>query len=181
MRTILIATLTTGVVALGCTRDADRGRDTAGAVAPNATPMSQSSDLPSQADIAGILRAAPDSGEAGGLFHGRAEWAAVVNRKGEVCFVIPPSDSAGGYWPGSRTIAMAKAFTANGFSTDTAPLSTARLCAGHRLLTFRNHERGAQLSISLENAGAIRGVRHEALRRVPDAPAVVEDHRVSGR
>jgi uncharacterized protein GlcG (DUF336 family) len=63
------------------------------------------------------------SGEAGGLFHGRAEWAAIVNRKGQVCAVIPPSDSAGGYWPGSRTISMAKAFTANGFSTDTLALS----------------------------------------------------------
>ena len=30
-------------------------------------------------------------------------------------------------WPGSRSIAIAKAFTANAFSTDTAPMSTARL------------------------------------------------------
>jgi uncharacterized protein GlcG (DUF336 family) len=41
--------------------------------------------------------------------------------------IVPPSDSTGGYWPGSRSIAMAKAFTANGFSTDTLAFSTARL------------------------------------------------------
>jgi uncharacterized protein GlcG (DUF336 family) len=69
----------------------------------------------------------PDSGDAGGLFHGRAEWVATVNRSGEVCQILAPNDSAGGKWPGSRNIARAKAFTANGFSTDTLAFSTARL------------------------------------------------------
>jgi len=44
-----------------------------------------------------------------------------------VCATAVSNDSLGGRWPGSRTISMAKAFTANGFSTDTLALSTARL------------------------------------------------------
>lgn len=83
--------------------------------------------LPDEAALLQLLRTAPTLGEVGGLFGGRAEWAATVNRNGEVCAIVPPNDSVGGRWPGSRTIAMAKAFTANGFSTDTAALSTARL------------------------------------------------------
>ena len=111
--------------AVGCNKGASPtvARDTraSGREAPSC------GDVLGRDDLARLLRVAPDSGEAGGLYHGRAEWAAVVNRKGEICTVIAPSDSLGGYWPGSRTIAMAKAFTANGFSTDTLPLSTARL------------------------------------------------------
>jgi uncharacterized protein GlcG (DUF336 family) len=88
---------------------------------------SDCSALPDAGTIANLLKRAPDSGQVGGLFGGKAEWAATVNRKGQICTVVAPSDSAGGYWPGSRSIAMAKAFTANGFSTDTAAMSTARL------------------------------------------------------
>jgi uncharacterized protein GlcG (DUF336 family) len=101
--------------------------DTANAKSPRAVSVAGCSTLPSASDLAKYLKAAPDSGEAGGLFHGLAEWGAIVNRQGQVCVVVPPSDSAGGYWPGSRSISMAKAFTANGFSTDTLALSTARL------------------------------------------------------
>jgi uncharacterized protein GlcG (DUF336 family) len=101
--------------------------DTVNAKSPRAVSTAGCSALPDAGDLAKLLKAAPDSGEAGGLFHGRAEWGAVVNRNGEICVVVPPSDSAGGYWPGSRSISMAKAFSANGFSTDTAALSTARL------------------------------------------------------
>ena len=106
---------------------ADGTVDTANTKSPRRVGTAGCSSLPNATDVAKYLRAAPDSGEAGGLFHGRAEWAAVVNRNGEICVVVPPSDSAGGYWPGSRSISMAKAFTANGFSTDTLALSTARL------------------------------------------------------
>jgi uncharacterized protein GlcG (DUF336 family) len=101
--------------------------DTAVAKAPRAVAEAGCSTLPSASDLAKYMKAAPDSGEAGGLFHGTAEWGAIVNRNGEICVVVPPSDSAGGYWPGSRSISMAKAFSANGFSTDTLALSTARL------------------------------------------------------
>ena len=101
--------------------------DTATAKSPRAVTTAGCSSLPNASDLAKYVKAAPDSGEAGGLFHGRAEWAAIVNRNGQICVVLPPSDSTGGYWPGSRAISMAKAFTANGFSTDTLALSTARL------------------------------------------------------
>jgi uncharacterized protein GlcG (DUF336 family) len=101
--------------------------DTVNAKSPRSTATAECSALPNADSLAKFLKAAPDSGEAGGLFHGRAEWGAIVNRKGQICAVVPPSDSTGGYWPGSRAISMAKAFTANGFSTDTAALSTARL------------------------------------------------------
>jgi uncharacterized protein GlcG (DUF336 family) len=101
--------------------------DTAVARSPRAVNVAGCSALPSAGDLAKYVKAAPGQGEAGGLFHGTAEWAAIVNRNGQICVVLPPSDSAGGYWPGSRSIAMAKAFTANGFSTDTLALSTARL------------------------------------------------------
>lgn len=101
--------------------------DTAMAKSPRAVAAAGCTSLPSATDLAKYVKAAPDSGEVGGLFHGRAEWAAIVNRQGQICVVLPPSDSTGGYWPGSRAISMAKAFTANGFSTDTLALSTARL------------------------------------------------------
>ena len=113
-------------LALACGRDTGTARDTVGAsnVAANAATCG---DLPDADALARLLRTAPDSGEAGGLFHGRAEWGALVNRAGQLCVVVAPSDSVGGYWPGSRSISMAKAYTANGFSTDTLAFSTARL------------------------------------------------------
>nr|WP_255429605.1 heme-binding protein [Ramlibacter albus] len=65
--------------------------------------------------------------------HGKNEWAAVVNREGELCAVAvsveakPQVQDNAAAWPGSKAIAKAKAFTANAFSTDTTPMSTARL------------------------------------------------------
>ena len=117
-----------GSMIAGCRAEARNAPgDTSGARQPRAVAAADCGDLPKADELTRMLRAVPDSGEAGGLFHGRAEWAAIVNRKGQVCAIVPPSDSSGGYWPGSRTIAMAKAFTANGFSTDTLAFSTARL------------------------------------------------------
>lgn len=110
---------------VGCARG--EAAESSSATTASTPAAADCSALPSAAQVKQWLRQAPDSGDAGGLFHGRAEWAAVVNRKGEVCVLVPPIDSAGGYWPGSRSISMAKAFTANGFSTDGSPLSTARL------------------------------------------------------
>jgi uncharacterized protein GlcG (DUF336 family) len=117
--------LAISLIGTGCNtaRTADAtAHDGVGTEAP-----SDCSALPDAGAIAKLLKSAPDSGQVGGLFGGRAEWGATVNRKGQICAVVAPSDSAGGYWPGSRSIAMAKAFTANGFSTDTAAMSTARL------------------------------------------------------
>ena len=101
--------------------------DTARSSSAQRASVKDCSAVPDADALTRLVRTAPDSGEAGGLFGGRAEWAAVVNRAGQVCAIVIGKDSAGGHWPGSRNIARAKAFTANGFSTDTLALSTARL------------------------------------------------------
>jgi uncharacterized protein GlcG (DUF336 family) len=67
----------------------------------------------------------------GGLFQPNNMWAAIVDRKGVLCAVFntigqpdtPPQDP----WPGSRSIAIAKASTANDFSNNKLALSTANL------------------------------------------------------
>jgi uncharacterized protein GlcG (DUF336 family) len=84
-------------------------------------------NLPSADDLKKWLREAPAQGEAGGLMSGRMEWASVVNREGIVCATSVATDDPASSWPGSQAIAKAKAYTANAFSTDTAPMSTARL------------------------------------------------------
>jgi uncharacterized protein GlcG (DUF336 family) len=129
MRRVVVAWFFASAVLASCSdSNKENGSlDTTNAKSPRAVAAAGCNAVPGASDLAKLLKAAPDSGEAGGLFHGRAEWAAVVNRSGQLCAVVPPSDSTGGYWPGSRAISMAKAFTANGFSTDTAALSTARL------------------------------------------------------
>lgn len=86
------------------------------------------SDLPSADDLKKLLARAPnEGGPIGGMFDGRMEWAAVVNRAGQLCAVAVATADAGSAWLGSAAIAKAKAFTANAFSTDAKPLSTARL------------------------------------------------------
>ncbi len=85
-------------------------------------------DLLSADDLKKWLRQAPsEGGEAGGLFSGKMEWASIVNRQGEICATAVATDDAASAWPGSQAIAKAKAYTANAFSTDAMPLSTARL------------------------------------------------------
>jgi uncharacterized protein GlcG (DUF336 family) len=83
--------------------------------------------LPTAADLKRLLQEAPAKSAAGGLMGGRMQWASVVNRAGEVCATAVATDDPSAAWPGSQAIAKAKAFTANAFSTDDAPLSTARL------------------------------------------------------
>ena len=60
----------------------------------------------------------------GGLFTPNRMWAAVVDRQGVLCDVTRSDTDA---WPGSRDIAIAKAFSANAFSSHTLALSTANL------------------------------------------------------
>jgi uncharacterized protein GlcG (DUF336 family) len=85
-------------------------------------------DLPSPNDLQEYLRRAPaEGGEVGGMFGGKMEWAALVNRDGEVCGVAVATEDPSSVWPAGQALAKAKAFTANAFSTDTQPLSTARL------------------------------------------------------
>jgi len=65
----------------------------------------------------------------GGLFTPNKMWSAIVDRKGVLCSVINTiGDNPGNDpWPGSRSIAIAKASTANDFSNDQLALSTANL------------------------------------------------------
>jgi uncharacterized protein GlcG (DUF336 family) len=60
----------------------------------------------------------------GGLFSPNRMWGAVVDRQGVLCNVTRSDPDA---WPGSRDIAIAKAFTANAFSSHSLALSTANL------------------------------------------------------
>jgi uncharacterized protein GlcG (DUF336 family) len=98
--------------------------------------------LPDADHLKQLLKDAPGKGEAGGIAGGRYSWAAVVDRKGELCALAVSSDDQTATWPGSRGIAIAKASTANGFSSDTTPISTARLYTmaqpGHSLYSAAN-------------------------------------------
>jgi len=60
----------------------------------------------------------------GGLFSPNHMWSAVVDRQGVLCSVTSSDTDA---WPGSRSIAIAKASTANDFSNRFLALSTANL------------------------------------------------------
>jgi uncharacterized protein GlcG (DUF336 family) len=62
----------------------------------------------------------------GGIFKPNRMWSAVVDRQGKLCSVI---NSGNDPWPGSRSIAIAKASTANDFSNSALALSTANLYA----------------------------------------------------
>jgi uncharacterized protein GlcG (DUF336 family) len=85
------------------------------------------SNLPSADDLKKWLRSTPSESEAGGLMSGKMEWATIVNRRGEICATSVATDDPASAWPGSQSISKAKAYTANAFSTDDTPLSTARL------------------------------------------------------
>jgi len=74
-------------------------------------------------NVLGQLHSVVQSGN-GGLFTPNRMWAAVVDRKGVLCDVVRSDPDA---WPGSRAIAIAKANTANAFSSHTLALSTAML------------------------------------------------------
>jgi uncharacterized protein GlcG (DUF336 family) len=107
-------------------------RQAGGAAAQSGGPRqgaasAQCGDLPSANDLKKWLREAPNESEAGGLMSGKMEWAAVVNRQGEVCATAVATDDPASAWPGSQAISKAKAYTANAYSTDTTPMSTARL------------------------------------------------------
>lgn len=69
------------------------------------------------------LAAIAQSGN-GGIFTPNRMWSAVVDRQGVLCSVISNNPDT---WPGSRAIAMAKASTANDFSSSSLALSTANL------------------------------------------------------
>ena len=102
--------------------------DDAVSAARAAAQRAKCGDLPSTTDLQEYLRRAPaEGGDAGGLFGGKLEWAAMVNRNGEICGAAAATEDAAAVWPAAQAIAKAKAYTANAFSTDAQPLSTARL------------------------------------------------------
>lgn len=82
--------------------------------------------LPTAAQLASWLKSVPTT-DAGGLFQGTRMWGAVVNRDGRICAYATNQSNNNQVWPGSQAIAKAKAYTANAFSLDSLPLSTARL------------------------------------------------------
>jgi uncharacterized protein GlcG (DUF336 family) len=93
--------------------------------------------LPTAAQLKGFLQNAaagtgispalgPGEG-VGGLFNGTRMWGAVVNRDGEICAYTTSTADPTQTWPGSQQISKAKAYTANAFSNDILPLSTANL------------------------------------------------------
>jgi len=125
----------------------DRGPVTRDESRPAQTPSPARSrgcaDVPTAENLKKLLQDAPaQNGDAGGLNHGKAMWGAIVNRNGELCALAASTDDMAATWPGSRAIAIAKGFTANAFSSDTSPLSTARLYTlsqpGHSLWGIAN-------------------------------------------
>ncbi len=85
----------------------------------------------------GIVRAVQDqlktvvnlSDANGGIFKPNRMWSAIVDRQGVLCSVISTAEFAPSLdvWPGSRSIAISKAATANDFSNNAMALSTANL------------------------------------------------------
>jgi len=74
-----------------------------------------------QAKLASVVNSADANG---GLFKPNKMWSAIVDREGNLCSIIRSDPDA---WPGSRSIAIAKASTANNFSNSKTALSTANL------------------------------------------------------
>lgn len=124
-RRVLVGLSTATVLALVCAI----GYTVALHVSPlSAAAAGRCNGLPNEAALKGFLGAAPSTGgDAGGLFHGARMWAAVVNRDGEFCAAATSTADPSQVWPGSQAIAKAKAYTANAFSLDDGPLSTAQL------------------------------------------------------
>ncbi len=102
-------------------------------VACSFAPITASADqakcksLPTENELKTLLIDAAAIPNAGGLFSGTRMWGAVVNRDGELCAFATSTPDPTDVWPASQAVAKAKAYTANSFSLDVLPLSTARL------------------------------------------------------
>ena len=135
MRTVFVVAGLLAVAAASCSKapSSPAGTQPGAAADLNKPPQAGAarascSDLPSADALKKWLRTAPGvEGEVGGLFSGKMEWAAIVNRSGEMCAIAVATDEPASAWPGSQAISKAKAYTANAYSTDGLPLSTARL------------------------------------------------------
>jgi len=139
IRFVFGASLSILALAAGCDRGGESRQKaevpaagvTPGAAAAPAETKEHEADckvLPTPEQLRQFLIEAPQTGgDAGGLWGGRKMWAATVNRDGELCAIVVSTDDPAATWPGSRNIAISKASTANHFSTDDKPFSTARL------------------------------------------------------
>lgn len=149
MRSAAAAAALAALLAGACGREYKRDDDGAPKTTAGATQEPQPvygansgegcAPLPDAGKLTQLLKGAPAEGEAGGMAGGRYSWAAVVDRAGKLCALAVSSDDPTATWPGSRGIAIAKASTANGFSSDATPMSTARLYTmaqpGHSLFS----------------------------------------------
>jgi uncharacterized protein GlcG (DUF336 family) len=89
------------------------------------TEVAPCAGLPDHALLLSVLKDVVHEDKNGG--NGNEMWGAVVNRDGVVCSVAFSGDDRGAQFPGSRSIAAAKANTANAFSLPNGPLSTGGL------------------------------------------------------
>jgi uncharacterized protein GlcG (DUF336 family) len=97
-------------------------------LASSAAGQANCQGLPTAGQLKQFLIDAPGAGgNSGGLFQGARMWGAIVNRHGELCSTATSTADRTQVWPGSQAIAKAKAYTANAFSLDVLPLSTAQL------------------------------------------------------
>ena len=100
----------------------------AGGVTFSSRASASAGDFPNETLLRAQLVAAPNTGgDAGGLFHGTRMWGSIVDRSGVVQVTTTSQADPSQVWPGSQAIAQAKAYTANAFSLDSLPLSTAML------------------------------------------------------
>jgi uncharacterized protein GlcG (DUF336 family) len=99
-----------------------------GAIGAGKTPASCPID---EVEFSGVLKSVvkPSGGPSNGGLDNNM-WGAVVDRGGKVCAIAFTGKSLGDQWPGSRTIAIEKANTANALSLPHFALSTANLYAG---------------------------------------------------
>jgi len=87
-------------------------------------------ELPSNLNYNTLKAALIDAvafGKTGNQGLGFNMWGALVDRDGYVCSVAYSGDNRNAQWPGSRVIAVQKAYTANAFCLDALALSTANL------------------------------------------------------
>ena len=82
-------------------------------------------------DLTAALKASvkPSAGPSNGGLHDN-EWAAVVDRSGQICALTFSGAKPGEQWLGSRAIAAEKATTANAMGLNSFAISTANLYAG---------------------------------------------------
>jgi uncharacterized protein GlcG (DUF336 family) len=122
MRKLLVSTVVVGIVATALS--------TMGVGSPIVQPLMADDEgdaLACPVTVSGLRSALRDADLADLTGLNNHYWAVVVNRAGVVCAVVFSGPGRDAQWLLSRQIAAAKAFTANGLSLDSKPISTAQL------------------------------------------------------